>query len=252
MQGQTEKISNIKIVTISLIKNEDMYIEKVIGNVVDFADEMIILDNMSTDNTYEIVKRLAEKHPKIRVERIQDFRTSGQSLYKYINTPTWILSVDGDELYDKDGLTEIRKELKSGKYSDKWAVSGRLISCVEVGDNDNSVKGYMSPPAKVLTKLYNFNAITKWKQKTERLHGGKPSFKKGYRMTRRHRLHDVFSWEDIPLRFLHLCFVKRSSKETAQRLNPLELLKKSRIGYKEKKYKTGELIEISTKGFFNE
>lgn len=45
-------VEKIKIVGICLIKNEDYYIEQVLKNIMDFCDKIIVLDNMSEDNTY--------------------------------------------------------------------------------------------------------------------------------------------------------------------------------------------------------
>ena len=39
-----------KIVSIHLIKNEDIYIKDSINNVIDYVDEVIVLDNKSPDN----------------------------------------------------------------------------------------------------------------------------------------------------------------------------------------------------------
>ena len=45
-----------KIVAIMLIRNEDIHIERVIRNIVDFCDTIIITDHQSTDGTFETLK----------------------------------------------------------------------------------------------------------------------------------------------------------------------------------------------------
>jgi glycosyltransferase involved in cell wall biosynthesis len=251
-----------KIVVQSLVKNEDLYVRDVLTNVIDFCDEMILLDNMSTDDTYPALQEFKAEHgDKVQLHQIENFRDSGNYNRKYMRTNTWILSVDGDEIYDPVGLEQVRKDLKDNKYSDKWVVSGYFLNCTEL-DYDNEVaKGYMSPPSRPCVRLYNFRVCRRWRQRKHRMHGGKPLLKKGYDfMKSRFTMHEHMSWEECPLRFLHLCFISRSSKITNEcRKNPTELYNKSkgikahyRGGYKKQNYQVGEIETVDIKPFFPE
>ncbi len=50
-----------KIMTVSMVKNESDIIESFVRHSLSFADEMLILDHMSTDETYSILKKLQEE-----------------------------------------------------------------------------------------------------------------------------------------------------------------------------------------------
>jgi hypothetical protein len=62
-----------------------------------------------------------------------------------------------------------------------------------------------------VTKLFNYAAVTTWKGSLERLQGGQATFRPGYDWETRRWLHETTSWDDDPLRCLHVCFMRRSS-----------------------------------------
>ena len=65
-----------------------------------------------------------------------------------------------------------------------------------------------------MTKLYNFNAIESWDGYTpERLHGGNVHFRAGFARGDRRALYEEISWSEADFRCLHLCFLKRSSRD---------------------------------------
>ena len=39
-----------KIIGIVLVKNEELYIERVLNNIKDFCDEIIVADNLSSES----------------------------------------------------------------------------------------------------------------------------------------------------------------------------------------------------------
>ena len=116
----------IRIIGICLIKNEDIYIERVLKNVIDFCDEIIVLDNMSTDGTYEKVEHLAQEHPSIRLQKIEDYKASHNTISPYAGTLTWLFRIDGDEIYDSAGLKKIRQGLKNGLNGRVEAFHGQV------------------------------------------------------------------------------------------------------------------------------
>ncbi len=76
--------------------------------------------------------------------------------------------------------------------------------------------GYGAPPSRSVTKLYNFSAITAWDGDTvERLHGGTIRFADGWHDEMKRNLQDELDWESSALRCLHLCFLRRSSRDAA-------------------------------------
>lgn len=209
-------MDNAKIVVICLIKNEEIYIKQVLVNILDFCDRIIVADNMSEDETYNIVKDLAKLHSKIDCLRLKN-RSESQDLIKdYAGTHTWIFGVDGDEIYDPKGLQILRKRLLAGGYDDFFHVYGNVLNCSEIDLNTMMAKGYMAPPCRSMTKLYNYYAVTDCSSPSaERLHVEKMSYREGYNEKSSFDLYEQFSWDKSPFRCLHVCFLPRSSRDKA-------------------------------------
>ena len=259
-----------KIIGIVLVKNEDIYIQQALQNVLDFCDKVLVLDNNSTDRTYQILDALQRQHSeKIELHKIENALDSHGFIENYANTDTWIFAIDGDELYDSQQLKKFRAEIFSGKYNNYWKIFGNCIHVKIIDQQAKTVTGYMAPPSRSITKLYNFNAITAWKEHTERLHGTEMKFKENFNTETVLLLHDLYSWEQSPFRCLHMCFVQRSSTEDRggkMRLNPLENLKpyfpilnivrnlmqgkfSIQSSYKLRKYQRGPLTKMSYTDF---
>ena len=115
-------MSDSRIIGIVLVKNEDLFIEPVLSNIVEFCDLIIVADNISTDATSEIVQGLAARHDKIEYHRIDDIAISHELIKSYAGRKTWIFGVDGDEIYDPAGLAAFRKVLLAGNYDHSWMV----------------------------------------------------------------------------------------------------------------------------------
>lgn len=214
----------MKIVGISLIKNEDLYIEQVLKNTLDFCDEIIVLDNMSEDKTYDIVEKMSRGNQKIKLFRIEDFKKSHKFIEKYANTETWIFRIDGDEIYDPKGLERLHREVLDGNYQNFWRIEGNSLNCREIDKTQKIAKGYLSPPSKPAPMLYNFSLLESWiEEDAERLHGKNITFKQGFNRDLRLPLFEKLSWEESYFRCLHLCFIPRSSLDKSNvRLNPNE------------------------------
>jgi len=265
-------LDKIKIVGISLVKNEDLYIERALKNAVDFCDEIIVLDNNSVDNTFEIVSKLSYIYPKIKLFKIKNVFKSHKFIEKYANTNTWIFRIDGDEIYDPVGLRKLREEILSGKYQKNWLVWGNGLNCEELDLESKVAKGYLSPPARKIANIYNFSLLKSWKEKdAQRLHGKKLIFKPGFNSSLEYRICDKYDWDKSYFRLLHLCFINRTSLtqkyKNVVRLSPQEInctfprfrnfisnLLKGKIslasGYKLKKYRQGELVTKNVQSFF--
>lgn len=206
--------SDKRIVGICLVRNEERFFDIVLANIIEFCDQIIITDNGSTDQTPEIARRWSFKHPSITFTSIDHPAQSHEMIMPFVNTPTWIFAVDGDELYDPLGLSKLRNGIINGSYDGYWKIIGNVLNCIELDLVTGMASGYLSPPSRSITKLYNFNAIHSWDGvQVERLHGGKISFKRGYQQSCRLRLHEQVSWDESIFRCLHLCFMARSSKD---------------------------------------
>jgi len=257
------RVDKMKIIGISLIKNEDLYIGRVLKNIMNFCDEIIVLDNMSEDNTFETVKKLSIQYPKIKLFKIRDASTSHKFIEKYANTNTWVFGVDGDEVYDPIGLEKLRAEILDEKYQNYWSVQGNSLNVTNINYESKIAKGYLSPPSKSMIKLFNFSLLESWEEDCQRLHGTNIVFKEEFDKEMILKMYNEHDWDSAYFRMLHLCFINRTSLnnryKNMARLSPQEAsyffpslrniisnLSKGRLTlaseYKLRKYKKGELV----------
>ena len=223
-----------EIVGIVLVKNEDIFIKRVLCNILGFCDRIIVADHCSIDRTPEIVKDFASRYAKIEYHQITSLSTSHDLIKDYAGKNVWIFAADGDEIYDPDGLEAFREELLSGIYDKWWMIFGNVLNCSELDQTRKTAKGYLAPPCRSMTKLYNFSLIESWNESSgERLHGGEVRFKDGYGKSLRLSLHEKVSWEDSLFRCLHMCFLRRSSLQKAingnfiPRPNPADIMSRT-------------------------
>ncbi|RWX49377.1 Glycosyl transferase family 2 [Candidatus Electrothrix marina] len=203
-----------KIIGIVLVKNEELYIERVLNNIKDFCDEIIVADNLSSDQTPDRVQALQNDNPTIIYHRIRCPSASHELIRKYCGKNVWIFGVDGDELYDPKGLKKLRGALLRGDYDDRWMILGNVLNAIEVTFEKKFARGYLAPPCRSMTKLYNFAAIDAWSGYcSERLHGGQIVFRPGFSHTDRFYMYKEVEWQNSCFRCLHLCFIPRSNKE---------------------------------------
>jgi hypothetical protein len=217
-------MARARIVGLTVVRDEDFYVEQAVRNVAGFCDEVIVLEHRSIDATPEILARLATEDPRIRVHRIRDLRRSHDFVAAYAGEPAWILGFDGDQLFDPDGLEALRPRVLADEFADFWTVPGCTLHCTVLGPVAGEAHGYHAPPSRGTPKLLNFGAIEAWEGPTrERLHGGTIRFRPGYDAHARSNELQELGWDETPLRSLHLCFLRRSSRRPeATRLNPTE------------------------------
>ncbi|GAB4497357.1 MAG: hypothetical protein OHK003_05630 [Anaerolineales bacterium] len=268
-------MSDAQIVASVLIRNEDIYIEKVIRNIVDFCDKIIITDHQSKDRTFEICQQLAAEFSKIELHSIHALSESSQVLRPYYGTNTWVFAVDGDEIFDPAGLQEMRSRLLSGEFSQDWNIFANTLHCEKIDLKNKKAWGYLAPPARAGARLFNFSMIDDWQDYGERLMGDKVIFKKGYHSGLRRYLHKEYDWENSCFRYVHMSFLPRSSNDKVRllktRLNADEIARidnqknfldklfialKVRFAqftkrdWKNQKYRQGPLVEKDVSSFF--
>jgi Glycosyl transferase family 2 len=203
-----------KVVGIVLVRNEDVFVEQAVRNVADFCDRIHAVDHVSTDQTWEILQRLALEYPHLDVRRRNHAGDSHKLIEPYAGTDTWVFGVDGDELYDPARLAGFREELLGGRYDGAFKVASNVLNCVELDAEQHRARGYLSPPSRSITKLYNFGVIDAWAgDGSERLHGGSILFRNGYDERAVDNIGERIPWDETPLRCLHACFLERSSSE---------------------------------------
>ena len=217
-------MARARIVGVTLVRDEDFFVEQAVRNVLDSCDEVLVLEHRSIDATPEILERLAAEDSRVRLYRIDDLRRSHDLVAGYAGEPVWILGFDGDQLFDPEGLAALRPRLLDGEFDAFWTVAGRTLNCTALDPLSGEAKGYHAPPSRGTPKLLNFAAIDAWEGPTrERLHGGTIRFRPGYDMSTRTNELQELPWDETPLRSLHLPFLRRSSKRAqTTRFNPTE------------------------------
>jgi hypothetical protein len=211
----------VQIVSISLVRNEDRFVRQALLNVAGFCDRMLVADHMSTDRTPEILRSLSQDLDHLEVRRVRDAAESHEMIAAYAGTDTWILCVDGDELYDPAGLHEFRERLGDGAFADVFRIRPAGLHCYELDEDRRLATGHMSPPSRPVVGILNFAAIEAWANvTTERLHGGDVSFRNGFSWGSWRHLGEELGWDASPFRDLHLGFVRRSSGEGADGTPP--------------------------------
>jgi hypothetical protein len=196
------------------VRNEDVFLEQAIRNVASFCDRIHAVDHVSTDGTWGVLRRLDRELDHLDVRRARHAGVSHKLVERYAGTATWVFGVDGDELYDPERLAGFRQELLGGTYDDVFKVASNVVNCVGLDRERGTATGYLSPPSRSITKLYNFGAIESWRgDGAERLHGGTIAFRDGYDESAVDNIGERVRWEETPLRCLHACFLRRSTEE---------------------------------------
>jgi hypothetical protein len=258
-----------RVVGVVLVRDEDVFVEQAVRNVAGFCDELLLFDHGSRDATPRILARLAEELPHARFEAIDHPAISHDRLLPYVGTDTWVFGVDGDELYDPASLPPMRARLESGELDDFFMVKGIQLHCRELDREAGTATGWLAPPSRSTTMLYNFGPLSGWEGRPpERLMGDGPRFAREVEQTR--WLRDEHPWDEAPFRCLHVCFLRRSSRQppgVVARQSYVERIAGSRRAqfrrrlrelagrpeeswWKLNKYAQGDVVTVSTAGFF--
>ncbi len=260
-------MSATRIVGVALLRDEDRFVAWSLMNAADFCDEIMVLDNGSTDRTRAIVDAIAARHPHVRVQDVADAYDTHKHVAPLAGSDTWVLGVDGDEIYDRAGLARLRSAILAGDYDRWWKIHGHTLHATRIAAG--MAQGYAPPDARSITKLYNFRAISSWEQgRHERLHGKNMVFRPGWSADSLLETWKGADWQTTPLRCLHLCFFPRSSAPVAAsvaRANPAEIMKGRRLlrrlrdaalgrfapqkNYKKMHYQAGPLRSVTLEGF---
>lgn len=96
--------------------NEEHYISKLIDNIESLADEILIIDSQSSDNTVKIIKNHpSKKIHLIETERTPMFIANKQKAIEQAKFD-WILQLDADELLTEELKNEMRQILEDPQY----------------------------------------------------------------------------------------------------------------------------------------
>src|SRR3989344_3655909 len=104
----------MKISVVISAYNEEAMIEDCLKSVKDLADEIIFVDNTSTDKTVEITKKYTKKifvreNDPVMLNRNKNFGFTKA-------TGDWILSLDADERLTPELSAEIRNSIRAHQF----------------------------------------------------------------------------------------------------------------------------------------
>lgn len=104
----------MKISVLILTHNEELNIKKTILNVINWADEIIVIDSFSDDNT---IKILEEFNIKIYYNKFINFKEQRLfALNKTSISNEWVLFLDADEWLTDSLKVEIKKTIKFTEF----------------------------------------------------------------------------------------------------------------------------------------
>jgi glycosyltransferase involved in cell wall biosynthesis len=219
-------VSDRRIVGIAMVRDEDVFVERALRNVLEFCDELIAVDHRSRDETPRILAELAAANPdRIRFHRVDQAGKANEFLRPYVGEDVWVLGVDGDELFEPDRLRALRPRLLGGEFDEWYLIKGNMLHCDEFDAAAGTAGGWLAPPSRSITKLFNFRALERWEgQALEHLYGGRRTFRPGYSDETIYYLRDDYDWPSSPFRCLHVCFLRRSSRQPARQMTRRGLL----------------------------
>lgn len=203
----------MKIIGSVLVRNEDVYVEQAVRNVVEFCDRIHVVDHVSDDATWNIVRALGKEFDHVDARRARNAAAAHQLLEQYAGAATWVIGVDGDELYDPKALARLRRDLLDGAHADVFRLKAHVLNCDELDRETGTASGWLAPPSRPVTKLFNFGAVESWTNSPDPLQSGDVVFKPSFHWESRRDLADETTWETDPLRLLHVCFLRRSSRD---------------------------------------
>lgn len=108
----------IPLSVVVITKNEQDNIQKCLGSVYGWADEIVIVDDLSTDKTVELVQQFADKI----FERRMDIEGIHRNWAYSQARNEWVLSLDADEIVTEELKQEISKTLETNTKFNAFSI----------------------------------------------------------------------------------------------------------------------------------
>ena len=128
---------------------------------------------------WEILCGLARELDHLDVRRSRNAASAHRLLAPYAGSDTWVLGVDGDELYDPAGLARFRADLLEGAHVDVFRVKAHVLNCDELDVDRGRASGWLAPPSRPVTKLFNFAVLQSWTESHRPAAGRAAVFSRG-------------------------------------------------------------------------
>ncbi|MBN8555510.1 MAG: glycosyltransferase [Deltaproteobacteria bacterium] len=110
-ENQSTSLPRLPLTCGYLVRNEGEFLEASLESVCLFADELIVFDSGSTDDSLKILEKFRNRVPKFQLRSIEwknNFSEARNELSK-LATNRWILFVDGDEILESSGYQKMAK-----------------------------------------------------------------------------------------------------------------------------------------------
>lgn len=141
-----------KISVIILTKNSEENIADCIDSV-SFADEIIVVDDFSTDRTADLAKHLNARVFNYKSQSFADKRNFGLAKAKY----KWVLYVDDDERVSKELVLSIKYKVLS--------IKGKVFAAYKIKRKNFYFGNHEWPQIEEHVRLFNKSALKEWKGK---------------------------------------------------------------------------------------
>ncbi|MDD5669815.1 MAG: glycosyltransferase family 2 protein [Candidatus Omnitrophica bacterium] len=105
--------SQMPVSIVIIAKNEEVHLEESLKSVYGWADEIVVVDDESTDKTRDIARKYTDKVFSRRMDVEGRHRNWAYSQAKNL----WVLSLDADEKVTEELKTEISQAIKSNEYA---------------------------------------------------------------------------------------------------------------------------------------
>lgn len=138
-----------KISAIILTKNSEEVIADCIDSVI-FCDEIIVVDDTSTDRTVELVKHLGAKVLNFTSRSFSDKRNEGLKKAKY----AWVLYVDADERVSRELELSIKNQVLSKNKVD--------YSAYRFNRKNFYLGRHEWPATEKMERLFKRDQLVKW------------------------------------------------------------------------------------------
>ncbi|MCF8567607.1 glycosyltransferase family 2 protein [Alicyclobacillus tolerans] len=115
------KVAGNRLTAIMQVRNEaNRYLSRVLENLSAFCDDIVIVDDASTDNTADVCKSFPKVTKLVtsnesRFQREWELRTI---LWQAVSElePDWVIAVDADELYEQRMQTEVSRLINQDQF----------------------------------------------------------------------------------------------------------------------------------------
>ena len=109
----------MEISCVIITKNEEKNIERCLKSLQNVADEIIVIDSYSTDNTEAICQKYNVRFERLEWQGYSETKNYGNALARH----SYILSVDADEALSEELVRELLKLKKNEGEADAYFVN---------------------------------------------------------------------------------------------------------------------------------